>query len=692
MRLQGRLWHLPVKLRPCSFFHCIQKINFEGDYNMSKENMDQYVINVMKGLIIDGVSKANSGHPGGAMSSSDFAYIVFRDYLTFNPSNPTWFNRDRFVLSAGHESMLLYSLLVLQGFMDKEELKKFRQWGSHTPGHPEIDRKHGIENTSGPLGQGVGMAVGFAVAEAHLNARLGADIADHYTYVLAGDGDVQEPVALGAAQLAGHFKLNKLIMYYDNNRIQISGHTDRADSTDIAKMFESFQWRVVEIDGHDHAAMRREIDAAKTQTEKPTIIIGKTVMSKGSTKYEDMHDFHGAPFPADEVVAIKKTFGLPENDTFFLPEDALAHFRARYEDLKKEAADWEKKKDAKLSADSSFKTLWEALHKASFDGLTVPEFAPGEKVATRVAFGKVLADFYEQVPFLVGGSADLEPSNNTGAFAKKTTDFAPATRAGRNFAFGVREFPMGVLINGIALHSGLRSFGATFLVFSDYERGSLRLSALMEIPVLHVFTHDSFYLGEDGPTHQPIEHLISLRAIPNMVVMRPAEATETAAAMQYAMSETKSPICLILTRQGLPTLDRTKVAPADSVRKGAYIVKGSESETPDIILMASGSEVTLALNVAEKLPGKVRVVSMPSLELFERQSQDYKDKVLPPAVEKRVSIEAGSTIGWGRYVGLKGIAFGIDHFGASAPAEVLEEKFGFTTENLVKVVKEKFGL
>lgn len=653
---------------------------------IDSSNLDHKTVSVIKALVMDGVGKANSGHPGGPMSSADFAYILYKEFLNYNPDDPNWFNRDRFVLSAGHESMLLYSLLTLQGFMTIDDLKNFRQFGSKTAGHPEVE-VDGVEATTGPLGQGVGMAAGMAIAESMLGAMMGHDVSDHYTYVIAGDGDLQEPIALGCSQLASHYGLNKLIVFYDNNEIQISGGTSRADSTDIAKEFEAFGWNVMTINGHDHDAIRKAITTAKSSKDKPTMIIGKTIMANGVATMEGSHETHGAPLGDEEVKATKKKWGLPENETFHLPAEIVAHFTSRKEELKKKVSEWKTNLDKKLT-DSAFKTKWDFIHQKTYTGFkNLPEFKEG--IATRSASGKVLEALADQMINFVGGSADLEPSNDTKLFFKKTGDFTKSNRSGRNFAFGVREFPMGVLINGMALHGGFRAFGATFLVFSDYERGSLRLSALQHLPVLHIFTHDSFLLGEDGPTHQPIEHIASLRAIPNMLVIRPADGDETRSAIEIALEQKSRPTCLILTRQKVPSLGG--LGNLENVRKGAYIVKGSESEKPDILIIATGSEVEMAMKAADMITGKkVRVVNMPCMELFEEQPETYKNKILPLEVTKRVTVEAGSTFGWGKYAGLEGLTYGRDSFGASAPANVLAEKFGFTAEALAKAIQAKF--
>ncbi len=651
--------------------------------------LDKKTTAVIRGLIMDGTRRANSGHPGGAMSSTDMAYIVFKYFLKMDPDNPNWIDRDRFVLSAGHESMMLYALLYLQGRLPMDELKRFRQWGSLTPGHPEHGLTQGVDATTGPLGQGVGMAVGMAVAEAALAAQLGKDIINHYTYVLAGDGDLQEPVSLGAAATAGHLGLGKLILFYDKNNAQISGSTSRADSTDMALIFKGLGWQVIEIDGHDHIQISMAIEQAQVDVNKPTIIIGHTIMAKDAAHVEGDFHTHGSPLAPEEIAATKEKMGLPPDKDFFVSEEVLDFFRSGYPKATKEVAAWQKKVNEKSKNDADFKANFQSILKNELTThLKVPEFAAGEKMATRASFGKTLAYFATQTQQILGGSADLEPSNNTKAYADVSGEFSSDNRSGRNLSFAVREFPMATILNGIALHGGFRPFGATFLVFSDYAKPAMRLSALQHLPVFYVYTHDSFYVGEDGPTHQPIEQLSGLRAIPDLLVFRPAEARETAAAMKIAFSQNNRPVAMALTRQGLPTLDIENAT--EKVGKGAYILLGKESELPDIILIASGSEVHLALNTAKLLKEfKVRVVSMPSMELFDEQDQAYKDLVLPPMARYRVSLEAGSTFGWGKYIA-DGWSFGIDHFGESAPAGVLEQKFGFTPVNVAEKIRESY--
>lgn len=650
--------------------------------------LDKKTTAVIRGLVMDGTRKANSGHPGGAMSSTDMAYVLFKYHLNFDPEDSVWINRDRFVLSAGHESMLLYSFLHLQGRLPLDELKRFRQLNSLTPGHPEHGLTTGVEATTGPLGQGFGMSVGMAIAEQALASQLGNDVIDHYTYTLAGDGDLQEPVALGAAATAGHQALGKLIVFYDKNNAQISGNTSRADSTDIAKVFEGFGWHIQQIDGHDFAQIDNALEKAKDEKNRPSLIIGHTIMAKGAANVEGDFHTHGAPLSPEEIAATKEKSGLSADQFFYVPDEVYSHFRSDFAEKQKTVADWKAKVADKSKTDNSFASRLQAISENELTpDFEIPVFKEGENQATRAAFGKTLAAFAKQTQAIIGGSADLEPSNNTKPFADISGEFTKENRQGRNIAFGVREFPMATLLNGMALHGGFRPFGATFLVFSDYAKPAIRLSAVQKLPVLYVFTHDSFYVGEDGPTHEPVEQMSGLRAIPNHILFRPADANETAVAMKIAFEIKDSPVSLALTRQSLPVLETENLY--EKVKKGAYILQGNEDEIPDIILIASGSEVHLALAAAKLIKGKkVRVVSMPSMELFDQQSIEYRNSVLPPEVTYRVSVEAGTTFGWGKYVSL-GWSFGIDHFGESAPAKMLESEFGFTAENLAKMINER---
>lgn len=660
---------------------------------MPNTELDQHCVNVIKALVMDATRKADSGHPGGPMSSADMAYVLFREFLRHDPQDPAWFNRDRFVLSAGHESMLLYGLLTFIGHLGINDLQAFRQYGSRTPGHPEQHMTPGVEATTGPLGQGLAMGVGMAVAERMLAARLGADVVDHHTYVLASDGDMQEPVALGASSLAGHWGLHKLIVFYDSNQIQLAGPTSRTDCADYRKLFESFCWHVLEIDGHDHDQIRDAIRQAQAENNRPTLIIGHTVIAKGTATMEGDYNTHGSPLSPEEIKATKKKMGLPEDTTFHLPQDALDHFRARFTELTGKAKAWRTGLQSKMAADASFAAQWEqAFTPPPNRSFSWPELDASGKTATRKAFGQCLNTLIEQLPNLVGGSADLDPSNQTAKFRDITGVFGKDNPLGRNLSFGVREFPMGAILNGIALHGGLVGFGATFLVFSDYQRNAVRMSAVQHLPVLHVYTHDSFYVGEDGPTHQPVEHIWSLRLIPNLLVLRPADVVESRAAMEIALTQEKRPSALLFTRQSLPVLDPQKYPQAaKGVSKGAYILRDAPGGQPEIIIIATGSEVHLALEAAALMPEKkIRVVSAPCLELFDEQPQEYKESVLPPDVKKRAAVEAGCSAPWYKYVGRCGIVLGLDHFGDSAPASVLAEKYGFTPANLAALIREKF--
>ena len=662
----------------------------ENFVEWSEEEKDQFAINVIKGLVIDGVRNANSGHTGGAMSSADFVYVLFTDFLNFDPNNPKWFNRDRFVLSAGHESMLLYSVLHLIGWFKKKNLKQFRQLDSNTPGHPEV-KLPGVEATTGPLGQGVGMAVGMALSEAFLNETIGnlsknaKDLVNHFTYVLAGDGDLQEPVSLGAAALAGHWNLHKLIMFYDSNSAQISGNTNRADSTDIALVFEGLGWHVQKINGHDHNAIRDAIQTAQV-IERPNIIIGETIIGNGCANMEGNHNTHGVPLAQDEIDQTKVKFGLPDKQ-FYIPQCVTDHFQKRFSDLLDASADWNSQLE-KLRKEKTFNTKWSQIVENKILDLGLPEFDKDIALATRKAFGITLEKFAEQIPHLVGGSADLEPSNYTSGFANIYRDFQKDNRIGRNIAFGVREFPMATILNGMALHGGMIPFGGTFLVFSDYARPALRSAAMQEIRVIHEFSHDSFYVGEDGPTHQPVEHIMALRTIPNYTVFRPADPKETAVCFKLAIESNDNPSALLVTRQNLPVLPFSYNKIEDGVRKGAYVVKDCDGQ-PEIVLLATGSEVSLALEVANILNGKrVRVISMPSWELFDQQSKRYKESLIPTRGCLKVSLEAGITQGWERYVGPSGLMIGLNTYGLSAPYQDLAKRFGFTPKQVVSKINK----
>ena len=664
-----------------------EDIDFFSEW--SKEELKQFALAVTKGLVMDMVRKANSGHSGGPMSSADFAHILFTEYLNFNPDDPEWFNRDRFVLSAGHESALLYAMLIQIGWLDMKDIQSFRQLHSRTPGHPEVEIP-GVEATTGPLGQGFGMAVGMATAESILRGQFSelVDNADalvgHYTYVLASDGDFQEPITLGAGSMAGHWGLSRLIVYYDSNNAQISGKVDRSDSTNYALVFEGFGWHVQEIDGHNHDQIREAIEKAQV-VDRPSLIIGTTLMAQGSATMEGDHETHGAPLPQEEIDATKEKLGLPE-EKFYLPKVVLDYFQSRFVELRELVSKWEKaSKAAKENAD--FEALWKIAINGTLPEISYPEFEPGSSLATRKAFGATLDKFAEQVPSIIGGSADLEPSNYTGNFAKRYGDFSRKNRTGRNLAFGVREFPMAAALNGMALHGGVIPFGGTFLVFADYERPALRLAAIQQCGVIHEFTHDSFYVGEDGPTHQPIEHAMALRTIPNFNVFRPADAKETSACFRLAMDQKETPNALLLTRQGVQVLELEMDSIVDGVSKGAYSVM--DCENPELVFLATGSEVSLAINVAKSMNDKrIRIVSMPCWEIFERQSDEYKTSLIPDRGAMKVSMEAGIVDGWEKYIGPNGLSIGINHFGKSAPGKNLAEEFGFTAEQVEVKIRD----
>ena len=652
-------------------------------------DIDQYSINVAKGLIMDTVRNADSGHTGGAFSSLDYIYVLFKEFLKFDPDDPSWKDRDRFVLSAGHESALIYTMLTYIGWLEIEDLKKFRKMGSRTPGHPEIGLTPGIEATTGPLGQGVGNAVGMAVAESILQNKFGSDIINHYTYCLHGDGDIQEPVAQGAIALAGHWGLGKLISFYDSNNAQISGKVNRSDSTDYIRLYQANGWHVQEIDGHDRDAIRGAIRKAQMEIEKPSIIIGYTIMAKGCASMEEDHNTHGAPLPKEEISATKENLGLDPNLFFQIPEEVLTEFRKGYKFARNEVSAW--KASLSLRKESKgFLEMWDIAFNNSYTFSDLPNYESNQKIATRKVWGPFIEDFAKNHPFIVGGSADLEPSNVTAGFAKIVEDYSSENRNGRNFAYGVREFPMGAINNGIAQHGGLKVFGATFFVFSDYERPALRLRALQGLPVVSEYTHDSIFVGEDGPTHQPIEHLMACRAIPNLLVLRPGDANEALVASKLAFEQLDRPAIVLLTRQGLPVFDRTIYPSAEKIRKGGYVIKDSANK-PDIIIIASGSEVWVALEVAEKITNKdIKVVNMACWELFDEQPQNYRDSVLDNNSALRVSIEAGITLGWEHYTGLNGLNIGIDTFGESAPGEDVADHFGLTPDKCVDLILSKF--
>ena len=662
---------------------------------MSTTDLDRLCSNALRVLAMDAIQKANSGHPGMPMGMADVAYILWTRHLRHNPRNPRWPNRDRFVLSAGHGSMLLYALLYLSGYpLTLDDIKQFRQWGSKTPGHPEYDPEIGVEMTTGPLGQGFATGVGMAIAEKHLAAlfnRPDYPIVDHFIYAIVSDGDLMEGVSHEAASLAGHLRLDRLIYLYDDNHISIEGNTSITFTEDVAARFRAYGWHVQAIDGHDFEQIDAALTEAKAVAGQPHLIICRTHIAYGSPHKQDTAAAHGSPLGEEEIRLTREALGWPSMEPFFVPKEVIAQYRLCIPRGEQMEAAWrdrfERYEEAYPDEAAELQRRWAGRLPQGWEQ-AIPRFRPEEgAMATRAASGKVLNALAEAVPELIGGSADLAPSNKT--YLKGKGDFQPETPTGRNLHFGVREFGMGAAVNGMALYGGVRPFGATFLVFSDYMRGAVRLAALMKLPVVFVWTHDSIFVGEDGPTHQPIEHLVSLRAIPNLAVIRPADANETAAAWRYAM-EAEGPVALILTRQKLPTLKETATLAFERLSKGAYVLRPSPLERTDLLLLASGSEVHLALE-AQRLLAEERigaqVVSMPSWRLFEQQSHFYRLSVLPPTVPKRLAIEAGSPLGWERYVGDQGAVIGIDHFGASAPASVLGAEFGFTARRVVERAK-----
>ena len=645
-------------------------------------------------LSADSIQKANSGHPGMPMGAAAMAYLLWTQFLRHNPKNPYWHDRDRFVLSAGHGSMLLYSLLHLSGYdLSLEELKNFRQWDSLTPGHPEYPHTPGVETTTGPLGQGFANGVGMAIAErflaAHFN-RDGYDIVDHYTYGIVSDGDLMEGISHEAASLAGHLGLGKLIYLYDDNHISIEGNTDITFTENQEARFKAYGWHVQSVeDGNDLKAIEEAITAAKAQIDRPSLILIRTHIGYGSPNKQDTANVHGEPLGEDELKLTKENLGWPLDPPFFIPKEALNHFRKAVNKGKNWESEWEELFRCYSEAHPELAKKWDQWINGQLrDGWDrdIPLFPSDSKgVATRVASGKVLNAIAPNLGNMIGGSADLAPSNKTEINGQAY--FQRDEYRGSNFHFGVREHGMGAILNGIALHSGLIPYGGTFLVFSDYMRPSIRLAALMRLRVIYVFTHDSIGLGEDGPTHQPVEQLAALRAIPNLTVIRPSDANETAEAWRNALHCSDGPVALVLTRQNLPSLDRKKYAPATGLHCGAYILKDAPKGKPDLVLIASGSEVPIVIEAAQKLEKKgvaVRMVSMPSWELFEKQPEDYRNSVLPLGMTKRVAIEAGSTQGWHRYVGSNGYVLGIERFGASAPYTILYERFGITADRIVE--------
>ena len=662
----------------------------------NRVDIEQLSINTIRTLSMDAVQKANSGHPGMPMGMAPIAYALFYKSMKHNPLNSKWLNRDRFVLSGGHGSMLLYSILHLSGYkISLDDLKNFRQWNSKTPGHPELGHTDGVETTTGPLGQGFATAIGMAIARDYLAAMFNKDdikIIDHGIWGMCGDGDLMEGISHEAASLAGHLKLGKFVFFYDDNQITIDGSTSISCSDDVARRFEAYGWQVLTIlDVNDSVQVDRVIKLAKSSADKPTLIISKSHIGYGSPNKQDKSAAHGAPLGEEEVKLTKKYLGMPDDISFYVPEEVYSHFKGIGE-CGQEAEDlWNKQlEEYKIKYPKDYE-LYVSVMSGNYPNDWIdhlPKFEDyTEKISTRVVSGKVLNAAVIDIPTLIGGSADLNESNMT--HIKSSTSFSAVDKKGKNIHFGIREHAMGAVLNGMSIYGGIIPFGATFLIFSDYMRPAIRLAALMKQKIIYVFTHDSIGLGEDGPTHQPIEQIASLRAIPNLVVLRPADANETVEAWKFALNHKDGPVALILTRQKVDVIDRNKFAPASGLNKGAYIIKDSVQNT-DLLLIATGSEVALSLKAAEMLEEdgkKVRVISFPSWEIFEQQDEDYKKQIFPENIKSRISVEMGIGLGWGKYIGNNGKSLCIETFGASAPDNILYENFGFTVKNLVEKAK-----
>ena len=663
------------------------------------DEIDQLAVTTIRTLSMDAVEHANSGHPGAPMGLAPVAYVLYSRILKQDPENPSWPDRDRFVLSCGHASMLLYSVLHLMGYdLGLDDIKNFRQWGSKTPGHPEIEVVPGAEMTTGPLGQGVATSVGMALAEAHLAKtfnRPAYTVIDHRTWVLCSDGDLMEGVSSEAASLAGHLKLGKLVWIWDDNRITIEGGTELTVSDDTPARFVAHGWRVLEVeDANDLEALAEAFDQAAASDGRPTLVRVRSHIAFGAPSKQDTPGAHGAPLGADEIRATKAAYGWPEEETFLVPPEVREHCREAAKRGAEARRAWVSTVEAWAAAEPELSTeLQRRLDRRLPEGWTssLPIFEDDAKIATRGASGTVLNAVAGEIPELVGGSADLAPSNKT--LIAEGGEVQATSLGHRNLHFGIREHAMGAMLNGMSLHGGMRPFGGTFLVFSDYMRPAIRLAALMEQPVIYVFTHDSVWVGEDGPTHQPVEHLLALRSIPGLVVLRPADANETAAAWTVALERTTGPTALLLSRQGLPVLKEARELGAEGVARGAYVLSDAESGTPMVVVIATGGEVTLAIGAVAELASRgidARVVSMPSWELFALQTEEYRRGVLPPTVP-RLAVEAGVTLGWRDIVGDTGAVIGIDHFGASAPGSEVAEKFGLTVEAVVKKAVELVG-
>ena len=661
------------------------------------KKIEELSIDSIRTLSIDAIEKANSGHPGMPMGAAPMAYTLWTQHMNHNPKNPDWFNRDRFVLSAGHGSMLLYSLLHLAGYgLTMEDIKNFRQWGSKTPGHPEYGHTVGVEATTGPLGQGIAMAVGMAMAERHLAGTYNKDdfeVINHYTYSICGDGDLMEGVSAEASSLAGHLKLGRLIVLYDSNDISLDGDLHQSFSESVEERYKAYGWQYIRVnDGNDINELSKALEEAKADLSAPTLIEVKTVIGYGSPNRAGTSDAHGMPLGADELKMTKEAYKWTFEEDFYVPEEVYSHFESTcIEAGQQKEQQWN---ELFASYEKQYPELAGELKAAIHNELPagwdkdIPVYEEGKSLASRASSGEVLNGIAKNLPSFFGGSADLAGSNKT--LIKGTEDFLPGQYQGKNIWFGVREFAMGAALNGMALHGGLKVFGGTFFVFSDYLRPAIRLAALMQVPVTYVFTHDSIAVGEDGPTHEPVEQLPALRAMHGLSVIRPADGNETAAAWKLAIESKDTPTCLVLTRQNLPTLAGTAEKAYEGVSKGAYVVSPSGKETPDALLLASGSEVSLAVAAQKELASEgieVSVVSMPSWDRFEKQSQEYKNSVIPPQVTKRLGIEMAASFGWHKYVGNDGDVLAIDQWGASAPGEIVMAEYGFTKENVVSRVK-----
>src|SRR5882724_4030028 len=658
--------------------------------NIVGKDLENLCINTIRTLAIDGVQKAKSGHPGAPMENASMAYVLWTQFLKYNPKNPTWSNRDRFVLSAGHGSMLLYAMLYLTGYeVSLDDLKSFRQWDSITPGHPEFGMTPGVETSTGPLGQGFANGVGMGIAQKYIAGyfnRPGHEIFDYKIYSIVSDGDLMEGVASEAASLAGHLKLNNLIYLYSDNKISIEGSTQIAFTEDVGDRFSAYDWQVLRIEGNNLKDIVQALNIAKKSVERPTLIVSRTHIGFGSPNKQDSREAHGEPLGEDEVKLTKAAYGWPADKTFYVPDEALEFYRQQVDLGAQRETEWQQRFDAYAKEFSELAAEWKRWQSGELSegwDSEIPDFKDAKPLATRSASGEVMNAIAKKVPNFIGGSADLAPSTMT--HLKGYGDFEPGSYTGRNFHFGVREHAMGSICNGMAVGKTLIPFGATFLIFSDYQRPTIRLAALMEVQNIFVYTHDSIGLGEDGPTHQAIEQLPSLRTIPNLYVIRPADHTETAEAWRIAIKRKHGPTALALTRQKVPLIDRSKFAPASEVHKGGYILADADSGKPDVILIATGSEVHLAVEAREKLAGEgiqARVVSFPCIELFIEQTEEYRNSVLPKNVTARLAIEAAMDFGWHRWVGSEGDVLAMRRFGASAPGDVAFEKFGFTVDNI----------